>query len=443
MNKQNILFLADTAHQAGAVLDHIHAVTASDTFEWHVVNPLVIKTLDKLDFSLFDAVGVHFSIKLYGHYYLSSALKQKIRSYAGPKFVFLQDEYQKVNEMQSLLHFMQFDVLFTLVSESLLLEAYPDVRLKNLKKVPILTGYVDDAMHRIKAPSIASRPLDVSYRVRRYDYRLGKLAQEKITLATEFEKYASNTPLSLDISMDESDRVYGDAWFDLLMRSKVVLGTESGASIWDRDGEVAKKVNRFLRKHKGASFDTVFEAVLKPYEGNLWYAAISPRIFEAAAAKTAMVMFRGEYSGVCKPDVHYIVLEKDFSNIAEVLEKIQDTAYLQTMVDRTYTDLIASGAYARDKLSVLITEELKMMMADKSVASSLNTIKQQYEQVLRKYHIVNQIRRLYTESVFVICNFLRMFFWEPSSIYASKGEFLREGAKRYFAYVRRRVKGVA
>ncbi|MDF1645493.1 MAG: hypothetical protein P1U61_00720 [Legionellaceae bacterium] len=440
MSKPNILFFADTTHQAGAVLDHIHAVTASNEFEWHIVNPLILKTSEKLDFSLFDAVGVHFSIKLHGYYYLSSALKKKIRAYSGPKFVFLQDEYQRVNQMQGLLYFLKFDVLFTLVAPELVNQAYPDSRLKALKKVHILTGYVDDAMHSFEAPPIASRPLDVSYRVRRYDYRLGKLAQEKVLLASEFMNYAAHTDLSVDISMKESDRVYGDAWFDLLMRSKVVLGTESGASIWDRDGQVSKKVKQFLRKHKGASFETVFEAVLKPYEGNLLYAAISPRIFEAAAAKTAMVMFTGHYSGLCQPNVHYIALEKDFSNISDVLEKIQDTAYLQAMVDRTYADLIASGNYARSKLTDLISQELKLMTAHKPATASVEAIRKQYDKVILKYHVLNKIRRFYTEFIFVVCNFLQILFFEPSSAHSSKRKFLFEGAKRYIAYLSLRIK---
>ena len=43
MSKPNVLFLADTTHQAGAVIDHIHAATASDAFHWHVLNPLYFK----------------------------------------------------------------------------------------------------------------------------------------------------------------------------------------------------------------------------------------------------------------------------------------------------------------------------------------------------------------------------------------------------------------
>ncbi|MCH9689653.1 MAG: hypothetical protein K0U24_07275 [Gammaproteobacteria bacterium] len=440
MKKQNILFLADTTHQAGAVRDHIHAVTASDAFHWHILNPLMFKLFDKIDFSLFDAVGIHFSIKLHGYYYLSPALKKKIRYYQGPKFVFLQDEYQKVNHTQALLYQLGCHVLFTLVRPELWHQAYPDKRLKKLKKIQVLTGYVDDSMHTLKAPEIASRPLNISYRTRRCDYRLGKLAQEKTQIAFEFTERTKNTALSLDVSIEESDRVYGEAWFNLLMQSKVVLGTESGASIWDIDGRISKKINHYLRKHQGASFDTVFEAVLKPYEGNLVYSAISPRVFEAAATKTAMVMFVGYYNGVCQQDVHYIGLEKDFSNFQEVLDKIQDDVYLQKMVDRTYDDLIASGRYAQSTLSDLVLDELKCLINKTAVASSKSDLSKQYEAAVIKHKFLNQFRCFYTELAFVASNFFRLLFLEPSGTWLSKLRLLAEGAKRYFTYLNPRMK---
>ncbi len=439
--KPNILLLADTTHQAGAVRDHIHAVTASsDSFNWHVLNPLNFKTLDKLDLSLFDGIAVHFSIKLHGSYYLSSALKRKIKQYTGPKFVFLQDEYQKVNHTQVLLYALGFDVLFTLVQPELMRQAYPDKRLERLKKVYVLTGYVHPSMHEIKAPDIASRTLDISYRTRRCDYRLGQLAQEKTKIASEFIIRGAGMPLQFDISIEESDRVYGDAWFDLLMRSKVVLGTESGASIWDVDGKISKKVSQYLRKNRGASFDAVFEAVLKPYEGNLYYSAISPRVFEAAATKTAMVMFVGDYSGVCQRDVHYIGLEKDFSNIEAVLEKIQDNAYLQSIADRAYADLIASGDYAQSALSALVVKELNLFIKNKQPMASEAVIKAQCEIISGKHKRLNQVRCMGAEFKFVISNFFKLLFCEPSETWLSKVRLLGAGAKRYIAYLSPRMK---
>lgn len=440
-HKPNVLCFADTTHQAGAVRDHIRAVTASsELFNWHIINPLELKTIEKVDFGLFDAIGVHYSVKLHGFYYLSYALKRKIQAFNGFKFVLLQDEYQKVNQTEALLAQLGIDVLFTLVRSDLIDTAYPDNRLKTLKKVQVLTGYVDDELLTLNSPPIASRPIDVSYRTRHCEYRLGKLAQDKTVLAERFPKYASTRQLTLDVSAEESDRVYGDAWFQLLKDSKVVLGTESGASIWDRDGEVSKKIRQYLRKNRKATFQAVHEAVLKPYEGNLLYSAISPRVFEAAAAKACLVMFEGEYSGVCKPDVHYIPLKKDFSNISEVLDKIEDDNYLQTIVDKAYQDLILSRDYAMDKLSEVIAFELTEAFHQRAlVRTESKIITEAIEKVGVRYQLLNRFRCFYTELVFVFAQFFKLVF-EPSETWQMKLGLFTKGAKRYVSYLSPRLK---
>lgn len=75
MDKPNILFLANTTHHTSAVKNHIKAITTGNNINWHIINPLTCKTIDKFDFSLFDAIGLHYSIKPYDHYYLTSGLK--------------------------------------------------------------------------------------------------------------------------------------------------------------------------------------------------------------------------------------------------------------------------------------------------------------------------------------------------------------------------------
>ena len=93
---------------------------------------------------------------------------------------------------------------------------------------------------------------------------------------------------------------------------------------------------------------------------------ISPRVFEAIANKTALLMFKGEYSGILKKDWHYISLEKDFSNLEECLERVKDKAYLQRMVDRAFDDIISSNKYHergffRDFYKVLEKRQIEML----------------------------------------------------------------------------------
>ena len=44
-------------------------------------------------------------------------------------------------------------------------------------------------------------------------------------------------------------------------------------------------------------------------------------------------------------DIHYIELQKDFSNIEDVMKKVNDDEFLQNMADRAYKHIVQSGKY--------------------------------------------------------------------------------------------------
>ena len=438
-SKPTILFLADTTHPAQAVHDHIQAITSAEQITWHVLNPTIIKVLDKLDWSGFDAIGLHYSVKLYNNYYLSAQLKKKLAEYTGVKFLFLQDEYQRVNQIQDFLAQTGFDVLFTLVNPHCLAAAYPDSRLTNLIKIPVLTGYVTHEMKHYSSLPISERPIDLSYRARRCAPWLGRLAYEKAWIADEFIQRTRAKGLKLDISLEESDRIYSKAWLALLGHSKAVLGTESGSSIWDFDRSIEKKTNQFLKTHREADFETVYENVLKAYDGNIVYSAISPRVFEAAAMKTAMIMFPGYYSGVCEADKHYVVLEKDFSNLDVVLKKLNDVDFLQALVERTYDDLILSGRYAETVFAQKIATTLLDCIPKKSNYGERDLIWQQIETQCEQYRALNRVRRAKTEMGFMISNFFQ-FAFDGKYCVRDRIRLLKKGLKRYITYFLPRLK---
>ncbi|HWP27386.1 MAG TPA: glycosyltransferase [Xanthobacteraceae bacterium] len=171
--------------------------------------------------------------------------------------------------------------------------------------------------------------------------------------------------LRCDVAVEENDRLYGEAWISFLSSCKAVLGTEGGSSIWDYDGSAERAVDDYLAANPGASFDEVAHAVLNDHEGNLCYNAISPRVFEAAALRTPMIMFPGWYNGVVEPERHYIVLAKDFSNFSDVVERLRDDAYLQALADRTYTELVASGAYSKRAFAAKIDEAIEAAVLER------------------------------------------------------------------------------
>jgi hypothetical protein len=152
--------------------------------------------------------------------------------------------------------------------------------------------------------------------------------------------------LPTDIAWREEDRIYGDGWLRFLGDCKTTLATESGSNVFDRDGSLALRIQAELARNPAATYEQIHAQYLKGIDGQIAMNQISPKVFEAIACRTVLILFEGRYSGVLEPEKHYIPLKKDFSDVAKVLERIQNDADLEAMAERAFTDIVASGKYS-------------------------------------------------------------------------------------------------
>ena len=145
---------------------------------------------------------------------------------------------------------------------------------------------------------------------------------------------------NINIEWEENKRIYGDDWIKILGNSKVTLASECGCKIFDETEELIKKIDEKLKINSNYSYkDAEKDFCLKELEK---YKAceVSPKMFEAVCLGTVLVMYPGNYAGIFKKDIHYIELQKDFSNIEDVMRKINDDDFLQNMADRVYKDIV-------------------------------------------------------------------------------------------------------
>jgi len=340
-----LLFCDDDPNHASMILDHIEALVRLSRHELHVFNSVLHPGSAACDLNEFDVVVIHYSLFAASDVHLAPAFRRAIRDFRGLKIQLIQDDYRCVDALTREMRFMGIDVLFTLMPESEHSKIW-EGRLPGVELVPWIAGYIPDRLVGLKVPPPAARPIEVGYRGREMPYWLGALAQEKILIGKGFVERAARFGLRCDISWREEDRLYGDAWDRFNARCRTMLGCGSGATIADFDGSCERAVRAYLHDHPTASFEEVADQVLRPWEGNIDFNVISPRQFEAIAARTALILFPGEYSGILQAGVHFIPLARDFSNIAEVVGRIRDIPYLETMTARAYDDVIASGRYA-------------------------------------------------------------------------------------------------
>ena len=327
------------------VLDHIDAFRRFSRHQVLTFNPKGLPRTRLLDLNEFDVVAIHYSIALSYEQYVAQDLRDKLRRFRGLKIEFIQDDYRWVDRETAASRDIGLNVLFTVAPEPAASQLYDD-RLPGVRRVQTLTGYVPENLVGRSSRPLDQRSIDVGYRARDLPYWFGRLSREKVWIGQRFSELAPRYGLHCDIAWQEHDRIYGQQWIEFVSSCRATLGCESGASIADFDGGAERAVQAFLRDHPAASYEEVDEAVLRPYEGNVVVHVISPRVFEAAALGTAMIMFPGEYSGVVSPGDHYIVLEKDFSNMDDVIEQLRDDDRLKGLTARAEDDLIKSGRWS-------------------------------------------------------------------------------------------------
>jgi hypothetical protein len=345
--RRSVLLLCDESRgHAENVLEHIDALATLSEHDVYRFNPLKRPDACRLlDLGEFDAVVIHYSISLVSPRYLPPPLPERLARFEGLKVQFIQDEYRAVDAVTAAMRNLGVDVLFTCVPEPAAGQIY-DSRLPGVTRVFTLPGYVPDKLVGRDVPPAAERPVDVGYRGRDVPVWLGRLGREKTDIAREFLEHVAGTGLRCDISSREDDRIYGEGWNRFLASCRTTLGTESGASIVDFDGSIEALCKSYLARRPEATPEELERDLTGPYEGTVVINTASPRLFEAAALRTAMILFRGTYGGVVEPGRHYLPLDKDLSNIEEVVERVRDAAYLDELAGRAYDDLVASGRYS-------------------------------------------------------------------------------------------------
>ncbi len=272
-----------------------------------------------------------------------------VRAISGYRIATVQDEFTQTKLLNDFL--LNFDVqhIFSVAPPSEWAKIYPSLDRNKTKLDTSLTGYLDRGMiDRIEtlAASYPLRDIDIGYRASYARYSLGFVGYLKVKIAEVVRQAAQGTPLKIDVSNDPKDTIVGEDWYRFLLRCKYTLGVESGASVLDTDGTIETAVNDYLASHPTASFEAVQRACLREHDGELKLQVIGPRHLEACVTRTCQILTEGEYNGILKPNLHYLPLKKDFSNLNEVLEAVKRDDQRAEIVERAYNDIVLSNKYS-------------------------------------------------------------------------------------------------
>jgi hypothetical protein len=302
----------------------------------------------EFDFNEFDIIFHNYCSRLCFSGYVSDSYRERLRAFQGPKILAVQDEYDRTDTLKAAIKDLGFDIVLTCVPQDSLEYVYPKAEFPGVTFITVFTGYVSDDFEigRPPPPSLSDRPLLIGYRGRDIGGRYGRLGFDKFEIGRRMKEICDARGIATDIAMDEASRIYGVDWFHYLGRCRAMLGSESGSNVFDFDGAIEARFKAMTAANGGvppsyAEFLPFVEAL----DGQIDMGQISPRVFECALMRTPMVLYRGRYSDAIRPDEHYIALDRDFSNVDEVLARLEDIPGLEAMAERAYAHLVASGAF--------------------------------------------------------------------------------------------------
>ncbi|WP_193370335.1 glycosyltransferase [Pelagibius marinus] len=331
-----ILLLADDAHPADAVRDHIRSIKQHSRQRVAVVNPIRYRKGWRVRSLDYDVILIHYSISVLFDYYLPGPVAAAVAAFSGPKIQIIQDECRWVDRMTQRMAGLGINAVFSSLTPENIRLAYHHQHVAGIRFISGLPGYISNRLRKVDAPPLANRPFDLVYRGRPLPIWLGRFGQEKAAIGEQALRMAERYDLKADCDTREEARVYGAQWHDLLTRGRAALATEGGATVFDFDGTIEEKVAEYRNDHPAADDDDVWHAVVRPHEGNVVHKTITPRVFEAIMCRTALVMYPGDYRGILQPWEHYIPLERDGSNEAEVVSRLRDDAFLEQLTERAY-----------------------------------------------------------------------------------------------------------
>lgn len=338
-----ILCNAESGH-IGTVRDHLAAFCEYSRNAVFIADTPSAAKFD-IDLGMFDAVVLHYSLIISSPRHVPPAIAERIRAFTGYKILFIQDEYRWVDRTAAAIADLGIDLIYSVINPEAIDRVYHHPSISHVRRKATLTGFVPEELTTLAVPDYEARPIDVGYRARRVPFWLGRFAQEKWWIGQRFKPEAERRGLVCDIEHTESRRIYGERWISFVSGCKAMLGTESGASFIDFSGEVQARAEAFERDNPHAAFEEVHHRFLEDSDGDIVIHVISPRCFEAAALRTLMILYPGDYSGALVPWRHYLPLSRDHGNIDEVIAVLRDPPRARQIIEAAYREVALNPRY--------------------------------------------------------------------------------------------------
>jgi hypothetical protein len=289
----------------------------------------------------FDAVVLLHSV-FSNACYLPGRLFRRVAALPQPKAYFVGNEYKLMPEKIEFCERLDVSLVVSQLSSPAAHELYRQRLGCEVAAIP--SGGLDASVFAPRTPA-DRRETDVGYRA--YDAPIYLGHRERRELAEHVGDAARRRGLRVDVSLDPSDRFDEARWAAFLDGCRAQLASEAGADYFELTDETRLRVNAWVGEHPEASEDEVLGRFFADRDGWISGRALSGRVVEAAGTKTAQLLLEGEYGGWFRPYEHYIPLRKDFSNVDDALDLLEDRERVERMTEAAYEVARSELTYER------------------------------------------------------------------------------------------------
>lgn len=229
---------------------------------------------------------------------------------------------------------------------------YPKLKSGKTRFIKGFTGFVSENMIEAAGRNLSKpRGIDIFYRAHTISPRYGELGRLKEEIARQVTTSSeqSESHLTIDISTRLEDTLLGASWYEKLVDSRYTLSVPSGSSLIDLFGNLghALSTNPELSPEHMLSVDGVISREL---------AALSPRHLEAAVFETAQIALEGSYEGALTPGTNALLLNRDFSNVEDVIETLRDETLRQEIALGAKESVLSNPLFRSENFSRNLVE---------------------------------------------------------------------------------------
>ncbi len=137
-------------------------------------------------------------------------------------------------------------------------------------------------------------------------------------------------------------------WAKFLNESIGTIGAESGTYYLDKSGQLLMTAKEIIRSYPSMDFRELYERVFESTSIEVRSAkCVSSRHFEPIGTKTCQLLLEGSYNGILLPDIHYIKINRDFSNLKDSIIKLFDSDCRGRIINSAYRHVISNHTYSK------------------------------------------------------------------------------------------------